>query len=87
VVSSDQVSPELLDFIGKLLAKDVLQRLDVHGAMVHPWVTLGGSAPLLSIKQQQMEHSSMANWAVACPGAGFGSLQVGAVLLWGSSCS
>eukprot|EP00775_Hariotina_reticulata_P008788 gene8788-8966_t len=75
--SGMQVSPELLDFVRKLLDKDVLQRLDVYGAMAHPWVTLGGSAPLPSIKQQQMEGGgAMTNWAMACPGGGFAGLQV-----------
>lgn len=49
-----QVSPELRDFIAQLLEKDVLQRLDVLAAMQHPWVTLGGSAPLVSCRQQEL---------------------------------
>jgi serine/threonine protein kinase len=50
-----QVSPELRDFISQLLDKDVMQRLDVTAAMQHPWVTLGGSAPLASCRQQDQE--------------------------------
>lgn len=42
------MSPELQDFLARLLDKDVLQRLDVVAALSHPWVTLGGTAPLAS---------------------------------------
>lgn len=49
------MSPELRDFISCLLDRNVLQRLDVAAAMAHPWVTAGGSAPLTSIPQQQLQ--------------------------------
>jgi serine/threonine protein kinase len=55
MLSIQQVSPELRDFIAQLLEKDVMQRLDVTAAMQHPWVTLGGSAPLASCRQQDIE--------------------------------
>lgn len=52
-----QVSPELKDFLAELLEKDVLKRLDVLSAMQHPWVTLGGGAPLASMQQQRLAQS------------------------------
>jgi serine/threonine protein kinase len=48
-----EVSPELRDFLGRLLERDACARLDVAAAMQHPWVTLHGSAPLISTRQQQ----------------------------------
>eukprot|EP00879_Flechtneria_rotunda_P016543 GHRR01017312.1.p1 GENE.GHRR01017312.1~~GHRR01017312.1.p1 ORF type:complete len:426 (+),score=183.95 GHRR01017312.1:923-2200(+) len=56
--TTPEVSPELRELISQLLDKDVLRRLDVAGAMQHPWVTLGGSAPLASIRQQEMSGKS-----------------------------
>lgn len=71
-VPSPQVSPELRDFICHLLEKDVLKRLDIHGALQHPWVTLGGSAPLLSIRQQQLSGGLSAAGGSSCSTAGGG---------------
>jgi len=65
-----QVSPELRDFICQLLEKDVLKRLDIHAALQHPWVTLGGSAPLLSIRQQQLSGGLSAAGGSSCSIAG-----------------
>jgi serine/threonine protein kinase len=64
-----QVSPELRDFISQLLDKDVMQRLDVTAAMQHPWVTLGGSAPLASCRQQDLEQQQQQQ-GEACGGGG-----------------
>jgi serine/threonine protein kinase len=66
-----QVSPELRDFIARLLDKDVMQRLDVTAAMQHPWVTLGGSAPLASCRQQDLEQQQQQG--EACGGGGSNS--------------
>lgn len=42
------ISAELRDLLSKLLDKDVCARLDVCGALQHPWVTAHGQAPLVA---------------------------------------
>ncbi len=51
------ISSELRDFLMQLLDKDVLKRLDVVAAMRHPWITLSGAAPLVSLREQQFAAS------------------------------
>jgi hypothetical protein len=68
--SAPNVSPELRDLICQLLDKDVLKRLDVQGALQHPWVTLGGSAPLVSMRQQEMAGGLHAAGVASCAGGG-----------------
>jgi serine/threonine protein kinase len=68
ILCGAQVSSELRDFISRLLDKDVMQRLDVTAAMQHPWVTLGGSAPLASCRQQDLEQQQQQG--EACGGSG-----------------
>ena len=77
-----QVSPELQDFILQLLDKDVLKRLDVVATMQHPWVTLNGTAPLRSQREQQFAASVglPSGFGSAC-GADGGCNSPGAVVL------
>lgn len=72
------MSPELADFVSRLLDKNVLSRLDVAAALQHPWVTLGGSAPLPSMA---------AAAAVAAAGSGGSGGASGSSLLGGLAVS
>lgn len=45
------ISGGLREFMSQLLCKNVVARMDVQRAMTHPWVTLGGRAPLPSVRQ------------------------------------
>ena len=45
------VSPELIDLLKRLLTKDPKQRITVHDAMRHAWVTVGGAYPMRPFKE------------------------------------
>jgi hypothetical protein len=55
--------------MSRLLERDVCKRLDVAGAMAHPWVSLGGSAPLPSCRDHQAAGGG------ASPGSCVGALE------------
>ncbi len=58
-----ELSPQLRAFLGALLDKNPVARLDVAGAMAHEWVSLGGEAPLAPLR------------ARGCAGAGPGGVR------------
>lgn len=49
-----QYDPKLLDLIKGIFIKDFKQRLTVAQIKVHPWVTLNGTMPLDTTKQQKI---------------------------------
>lgn len=53
------ISPELRNFLERLLEKDPSQRLTVVEAMHHPWVVANGAAPLPPISRHEILRREM----------------------------